>query len=211
MWYQFISFFLLVFCLNLHAGYSDSDPILQDKLKVTDIRYDTFRYALQLLNQKSSPVIVETGTSRKGRKGCHEDGCSTIIFADWVKHHHGEFYSVDISPKYIENAKKGLGELNPFVQIVCSDSVAFLKTFNKTIDFIYLDSYDFKASDPDPSQAHHLYEILAAYPHLADDCIVMIDDCDLPHGGKGKLVIEFLLDQGWHILAKSYQVILSRN
>ena len=156
-------------------------------------------------------MIVETGTARKGRKGCHDDGCSTIIFVDWLKNHQGEFYSVDISPKYIENARKGLGELKTFASLVCSDSVAFLTQFNKKIDFLYLDSYDFSVNNPKPSQEHHLKEIIAAYPHLAKDCIVMIDDCDLPHGGKGKLVIEFLLDHGWHIIAQGYQVILARN
>lgn len=211
MRYRFIFLFLVVSCFNLHAGCPDCEAILKDKLKVTDRRYDTFLYALQLLSQKSSPVIVETGTARGGRKNCHGDGCSTIIFADWLKNHRGEFYSVDISQRYLDNAKMGLGDLKRFAHLVCSDSVIFLKKFDKKIDFLYLDSYDFSVNNPNPSQEHHLKEIMAAYPHLAEDCIVMIDDCDLPFGGKGKLVIEFLLDQGWKIIAQGYQVILARN
>jgi hypothetical protein len=211
MRYPYLLSFLLVLCLNLHAGCPDCDTVLQDKIQVTDRRYNTFHYALELLNQKASPVIVETGTARGGRKNCGGDGCSTIIFADWLKRHKGEFYSVDISQKYLDNAKRGLRELAPFANLICSDSVAFLKQFNKTIDFLYLDSYDFSVNNPDPSQEHHLKEIMAAYPHLSEGCIVMIDDCDLPHGGKGKLVIGFLLDQGWKIIAQSYQVILARN
>lgn len=53
----------------------------------------------------------------------------------------------------------------------------------------YLDSFDFDISNPLPSQKHHLKEIEAAYDKLTDNSVVMIDDCDLPGGGKGKGVI----------------------
>ena len=211
MRYKSIFLCLIVCCLNLNAKYSNNHSILKDKLETSNVRYRTFLAAMNLLNRKFSPIIVETGTARYGRKNCADDGCSTIIFAEWLKRHQGEFYSVDIDPVCIENAREGLEELNPYVSLVCADSVSFLKGFNKTIDFLYLDSYDFEFDNPNPSQEHHLKEIMAAYPHLADDCIVMIDDCALPHGGKGKLAIDFLLTQGWRLLAQSYQVILTRN
>lgn len=101
-----------------------------------------------------------------------------------------------------------LGKLNSRIHFVCSDSIAFLQNFGKTIDFLYLDSYDFDFNNPLPSQYHHLYEIQAAYPKLSENSIVMIDDCDLPHGGKGKFAIEFLTERGWKILENRYQVIL---
>jgi hypothetical protein len=94
------------------------------------------------------------------------------------------------------------------VHLVEGDSVNFLKNFDRQIDFLYLDSYDFEKNNPSPSQQHHLREIEAAYDKLTPQSIVMIDDCDLAHGGKGKLVIAYLLDKGWSIYAQDYQVIL---
>jgi len=195
----------------MQADCGCSNCILKGKLEPSDKRYATFDYAIKLLNQKFAPIIVETGVARFGRRECRGDGCSTIIFAEWIRDHGGQFYSVDIDPRAIDNAKQGLAELNPYVQITRQDSIEYLRNFNRKIDFLYLDSYDFDNNNPTPSQIHHLKEIHAAYPHLAQDCIVMIDDCDLPYGGKGKYVIEFLHMHGWKIIAQGYQVILSRH
>lgn len=156
---------------------------------------------------------METGTARYGRSNCAGDGCSTIIFADWVRKHGGEFYSVDIDAGSLKNAEEGLAEMQPFANLIHSDSVDFLKNFNHPIDFLYLDSFDFDLMNADRarlSQEHHLKEIIAAYPHLSPHCVIMIDDCALPMGGKGKLVIEFLQAMGWKIMIESYQVVLSR-
>lgn len=110
--------------------------------------------------------------------------------------------------KAIESAKQDLEDCREFVQFAHDDSIEFLKNFNRPIDFLYLDSFDFDAQNPDPSQQHHFKEIMAAYPSLTKKSVVMIDDCDLPHGGKGKLVIEYLLNKGWKIAASNYQVLL---
>jgi hypothetical protein len=76
------------------------------------------------------------------------------------------------------------------------------------IDFLYLDSYDYEWNNPSPSQEHHLREIQAAFPRLHENSVVMIDDCALPQGGKGKLAIEYLKERGWKILLEQYQTIL---
>ena len=117
-------------------------------------------------------------------------------------------YSVDVSERALLESLQAIPKLVSYVRFVQSDSVSFLASFNKPIDLLYLDSYDFVESDPLPSQQHHLNEIMAAYPFLHENSIVMIDDCDLPHGGKGALAIEYLLMRGWKIYAKHYQVIL---
>ncbi len=44
--------------------------------------------------------------------------------------------------------------------------------------------------------------------HLHEQSVILIDDCGLPHGGKGKLAIEFLKDQGWILLKEGYQTLL---
>jgi len=183
---------------------------LNHRIRPSDKRYDSFLMALKLLHQFNAKVLVETGTARNGDQNFAGDGGSTIIFGNWAAINQSVLFTVDISPDGLENAKKATQRYSQSIHFVCNDSIAFLDSFNQYIDFIYLDSFDFDSNNPKPSQEHHLREIIAAYPHLHERSIVMIDDCDLPHGGKGKLVIEFLLSRGWKILYKGYQTILAQ-
>lgn len=183
---------------------------LEDKIPQDNCRYKTFQHALQLMDERQARVIVETGTARFGKCNCLGDGCATFVFAEWASQHGAMVYSVDISQAALLRAERDLEELNEFVVLVHSDSVEFLKQFNQTIDFLYLDSYDFEIENPDPSQAHHLKEIIAAYPRLSENSVVMIDDCGFSNGGKGKLVIKYLLNKGWRIVVSDYQIILIR-
>lgn len=193
-------------CLQCTCG----KDILQGKIPLNNARYQTFAYAFNLLCARNASVIVETGTARYGLVHCASDGCSTVLFAEWVKNYGGEFYSVDINANHLQIAANALGDSKSFVNFIHSDSVAFLHNFNRPIDFLYLDSFEYEFGNPGPSQEHHLKEIIAAYPWLTPTSVVMIDDCALPFGGKGKLVIEYLLARGWIILAEGYQVILSQ-
>ncbi len=129
-----------------------------------------------------------------------------------ARDHGAEVFSVDISAVNLACAKEAVEAYVPEgnVHYICEDSVAYLTAFGQGIDFLYLDSYDYELDNPAPSQKHHLKEIEAAYPFLKDRAIVMIDDCDLPGGGKGGLVIDFLLERGWVVLQSGYQVILCR-
>jgi hypothetical protein len=56
-----------------------------------------------------------------------------------------------------------------------------------------------------------LKEIEAAYSKLTDQSVVMIDDCQLPQGGKGKLIIDFLIKRGWKKVFDGYQVIMVKD
>ncbi len=186
------------------------EDILQGKHPVTDKRYKSFKLALELMQKRKHKIIVETGTSRNGRCNYKGDGGSTIIFSEFSKLNHLEFYSVDISPKNVLRASKAVEEFKPFVEVVLSDSIEFLKNFNKKIDFLYLDSFDFDKENPLQSQRHHKKEIMVAYDKLHENSVVMIDDCQLRYGGKGKKVIDFLMARGWKVIYKGYQVILSK-
>jgi hypothetical protein len=59
-------------------------------------------------------------------------------------------------------------------------------------------------------QLHHLEEFKAIENRLHKKSIVLIDDCDLPNGGKGKMVVEYMLSKDWIILMKAYQILLAR-
>lgn len=153
---------------------------------------------------------METGTARAGAQNFIGEGGSTIIFGDWATQNDAKRYSVDISPEAVFKARNAVRNYVNHVEIVWVDSILFLANFNQPIDFLYLDSYDFDFNNPFPSQHHHLLEIEAAYPQLHENSIVMIDDCGLPYGGKGKLIIPYLLERGWKIVFNGYQVILTQ-
>jgi hypothetical protein len=201
------------FCLNLLFASNPTD-YLNDKIPITNQRYETFKYALELLEERNINTIVETGTARHGSDNFEGDGGSTIIFSEWAVGHDADFFSIDISNDNIANAKNAVAsnicDKNNQIHFICSDSIEYLNNFGRSIDFLYLDSFDYELDNPEPSQDHHLKEILAAYPLLTEKCVVMIDDCVLAGGGKGKLVIDFLKQKGWQIVKDSYQVILIR-
>ena len=185
----------------------DTARFLESRLPRNNCRYKTFYLALELMAGRGARVIVETGTARQGRRDIG-DGCGTMILGDWAAQHGAKVYSVDIDEQALLMAEQALGPAREFVELVHNDSVEFLRNFNQTIDFLYLDSYDFEVSNPYASQRHHLNEITAAYPWLHQKSVVMIDDCGLPYGGKGRLVIQYLRKKGWKLVGKGYQVVL---
>jgi hypothetical protein len=214
----FLALFFLTFSL-LQSNFLESHaPINKprnteyfiNRVSESDKRYPSMKMALDLMEARKSKTLVETGTFRSfdlGLLGFYGDGGSTLIFGEWAYDNEALLHSVDINPISIKTSKSSLGS-NTNVKFVCSDSVKFLSEFENQIDFLYLDSFDFELSNPFPSQRHHLKEIEAAYPNLTPSSIVMIDDCDLPYGGKGTLVIAYLLERGWTIAYKGYQTIL---
>ena len=60
-----------------------------------------------------------------------------MIFSDYAKFVNGKFLD-DIEKKNIKNAKKFVGNNEKFVEFVTDDSVKFLSSFNKNIDFFHL-------------------------------------------------------------------------
>lgn len=152
-----------------------------------------FEQILPLLEIRNAKSLVETGTS---------DPRSTSTFAAWVLQNGAHLTSI--------NCESPLDLSSEAVTFSFGDSVGALEGFNAPIDFLYLDNRDYDENDPSLSQEHHFWELLAAYPFLTPDSIVMIGGCDLPGGGKGKFVIEHLLEKGWHIIADGSQVILAQ-
>ncbi len=175
-------------------------------------RRGTFQKALDLLDKTKAKIIIETGTSREGLKGAKSNGAFTIVFGKWAKLNNAFLHSVDISQKSIDASQKEVTaqKLDDYVTIHHSDSIAYLKQFNDSVDFLYLDSYDY-SDDIDvqvKSQLHHLEEFKAIENHLHKETIILIDDCDLPNGGKGKEVVDYMLTKDWKILMDEYQILL---
>lgn len=212
---------LVLFTTGLSFADEDCEPgstccsccIVEGRISKNNKRFDTFVQALDIIKKRNLQILVQTGTACSGTAWCENDGCSTIIFSDYLEEYPGRLYSVDNSSSAIEAAKKALihEESEADILFVENDSVEFFRNFNQQIDFLYLDSFDFEFTNPIPSQQHHLEEIQAAYPLLHDQSVIMIDDCGLPLGGRGKLVIEYLKEKGWKVIADKYQVLLIRN
>ncbi len=180
------------------------------------LRRDTFRKTLNLLSERKVRVLVETATARVGLRGVKGDGASTIVFGMWARENNAVLHSVDISEESINESKaevirQGLVE---YVKLHLEDSLKFLAEFSEPVDFLYLDSYDYDLEDTSiqkASQEHHLAEFKTIESCLHEKSLVLIDDCRLPNGGKGKLAIEYMVGRGWKILMSEYQVLLTKS
>lgn len=173
----------------------------------------TFAKTLKLLDERNVKTIIETGTSREGLNNTKGDGGATIVFGKWAQQNDAKMHSVDISEDSVKGSQAEVDnqKLNDTVTVHLNDSLEFLKTFNEPVDFLYLDSYDYSKTDTDiqiKSQEHHLKEFKIIEDKLHKDSIVLIDDCGLPGGGKGKTVIAYMLEKDWEILIDAYQVLL---
>jgi len=176
-------------------------------------RRNTLRATLSLLDERGARTLVETGVARHGLQGTKGDGASTIVFGVWAKQHDAHLHSVDVSPEAVSRARQAIDELGlaDNTSIHTSDSVRFLATFGDEVDFLYLDSYDYDKKNEETqklSQQHHLEEFQAIEGKLHQDSVVLIDDCNLPGGGKGKLVIDYMVSKGWNVYRYEYQAIL---
>lgn len=194
--------------------YSHLSPLLPRRYNFGK-RGVTLRETLRLLTQRKCKTLVETGVARNGLEKTKGDGASTIVFALWARAHDARLHTVDIDGGAIATARTTLDDLklSDYVELHTSDSVAFLNAFEEPVDFLYLDSYDYHRTDVSiqkASQEHHLKEFKAIESRLHDGSFVLIDDCDLPAGGKGKLVIDYMLGRGWKMHMFKYQALLTR-
>jgi hypothetical protein len=173
------------------------------------MRHRTFHDALRLAMTLDVTNIVETGTTR--RPGAWDlDGQSTYVFGAFARRYGCTLWTCDRVESHIEAARRLAAQFEGRVEYVVSDSVEFLERFRQPIDLLYLDSLDFDEADPGPPQMHALREAQAALHALHDRSLILIDDCDLAHGGKGGKVIPFLRGEGWQVVSSGYQVLLAR-
>ena len=168
-------------------------------------RHPTFNHLFSLMAECHKPTIVETGTIRAfGDAGLIGDGHSTLKFADYCSKFGGKVYSVDIDPEAVALSSWMVSRKYPDVEVnvIHSDSVAFLESFDEPIDVLYLDS------DNDANLI--LNEAKAALGCLHEDSIILIDDCfneNEYHVEKGSLAIPFLEENGWTMINVQYQAL----
>ena len=169
-------------------------------------RADTFNQIFDYLERIVDPVIVETGTYRE-ENNYEGDGCSTLLFDQYVAAHGGILWSVDNEQKACDLA---ITETDHAI-VVCQDSVEFLASLEGKVDLLYLDSYNITDwnHDCEPA-AHHLKELFAARHCLKPGTLIVIDDNIVtPQGkrlGKGRLVYELFEALGGEPYFDAYQV-----
>jgi len=56
-------------------------------------------------------------------------------------------------------------------------------------------------------QQHTLNELVAALPFIHKNTVVLIDDCKLAGGGKGRIARDWMFNQGWRLLFDDYQTL----
>lgn len=181
----------------------------KELISKTGKRKESFQLMLDRIKTRTSPLVVETGCSRQDNN-FDGDGMSSLIFDSFTEHHQGEFYSVDINPDHVDFTKKLIKKGN----IICSDSVSFLfelnkklRTQNKQIDLLYLDSFDFERNNPHPSSLHHIMELTSIWPSCLTGTIIAIDD-NFPDGtGKGQYVSLWMEKNNIKPIFKDYQII----
>ena len=202
--------------------------------KISPHRKDAMKAMFDWMGKKSL-TIVETGTMRQ-RDNWHNDGGFTWWFGAYVranaaasietgKGNGGIFITVDNDPEAIELSKELNAEHSadiikyPYaIDYVIEDSVSFLRGIRaeyltrdiRCINVLILDSFDYDAGKEKQAQAHNLNEVIAALPHMADNSIIVIDDCALQGGGKGGLSVPYLEGIGWAVIHSSYMVILEK-
>ena len=202
-------------------------PYENDLKRTGESRYNFYRYVIPKLIAKQKPLyVIETGMMWVDLKD--NMGAFTLIFSDLIKNWSGgKLVTIDISKEHMDNCKELTKEFSDVIEYINSDSITYLKSLSnnevKKIDLFYFDSFDLNLTDPEPSQQHHLNELLSVYNRISDNVIISVDDNFLPgcwvewewydsNGnimsteivgtgnkiiGKGTLINEFLLEKGW--------------
>lgn len=172
------AFIIWLKCLFKHYWFNLKKPRSLEDLTARHFKYwseanHTSRAGLELaLRSVSLPrLIIETGTSAWG---CD----SSRLLNMYAEFCGAEFISVDIRADASNWLKLQTSKSTRFY--VC-DSVHFLEnTFprevNKTIDFVYLDSYDLDLTNPLPAENHCLREFNAVLKYSRRGTIIVIDD-----------------------------------
>lgn len=172
----------------------------------------------QMLTVFDSKVIVEIGSSRTPLTHelstidprCCNDSHSTFFWCETKC----KVYTVDINPMCESILQKAYKDkkliINGKLKICNEDGLTFLKDYNgDAIDFLFLDAWD--VIEGTDYAEKHLEAYNNAEEHLNKErCFLSIDDTDIANGGKGRLLIPKLINDGWIILYRGRHTVFYR-
>ena len=172
-----------------------------------NIRFESFKKAMNLANERNHKTIVETGVARGKtkfffiKKFNWKDGMSTLLFSEYARFKKGHLHTCDIEEKYVKNAEQFCKKNKEFCTFYVNDSLKFLDEFNKKIDFLYLDSLDGHIKG---ASEHQLEEFKRAENKLNPNCLILLDD----KGSKTNLSIDHMIKNGLKIINETDQQVL---
>lgn len=156
------------------------------------------RYGLAPVN------IVETGTIRCPQDSFRTgDGWSTLTWKLWAEATSSRVWTVDIDPNAIQICR-AMTQESRHIDYICGDSIEFLKSFDRKIHLLFLDSFD--SGPPGSAQVkkachHQMLELQAAWRKLDDNALILLDDVPQDYrNGKGELTVPFLERHGWTMI-----------
>lgn len=167
--------------------------------------------AIEILKQTNNKIIVEIGGLRQNMNHslddfnpiCCNDGHSTEF---WCSQQNLNVYSVDINEycrQFYENLKNKKNNLHYSIE----DGIEFLKKFNYEIDLLFLDAWDVHYGSPFSEKHFEAYQV--AKDKLSKRHIISIDDTDIANGGKGKILVPYLINNGYNLIIDGRQTILT--
>jgi hypothetical protein len=189
--------------------------------------YTYLKRALDLFKKINGKIIVELGSMRVPlthdindyTADCCMDGHSSIILALECP----EFYTVDLNKDtadLVTTIFKEFG-ISEHAHAIHGDGIDFLTRFDKKIDMLFLDAWDIDHPD---SADNHLKAFKACEDKLSPGHIILIDDTDVfvdasgnayasdgSNGGKGAILVPYLLSNGYKLLFTGRQTCLSKN
>lgn len=179
-------------------------------------RNGSFIKVIEILEQTyNQPItIVETGCIRNTTdESKFGDGWSTLNWEYYAKKTNSRVFVVDIDENHLNKSKEVVPP-SEFIEYTKDDSINYLQNFDKPIDLLFLDSYDYCGDEENIRKCHQhsVNEIKAAWDKLKEKCFVLIDDVfNSQWDGKGKLSIPYLIDNGFEVVYYTdSQVLLKR-
>lgn len=174
--------------------------------------------------QDKKGVIVEIGSSRTVLKHdiqiinpmCCNDSHSTFFWCLTEC----KVHTVDINSACKSVLEKGYDDgylkINGHLKIHTEDGIKFLEDYVENhkknqkkypcIDFLFLDAWDVIAGKDYAEK--HLEAFKKAEHALSETCIIGIDDTDVGGGGKGRLLVPHLLQDGWVMLCRGRHTVM---
>lgn len=164
-------------------------------------------------------TLIEIGTTREQLDG--QD--SSSYFYKISKKRGINFITVDMDPENTERIKDRFSDIDA----ICSKGEDFLQSFTGTIDYLYIDAFDFYHNGHSPKR-HESYQknldttindksCHKMHLDCATNCIekmsaggvIVIDDCfgEKFERGKGVTAIPFLIDNGFKVIRKNSQAV----
>jgi hypothetical protein len=177
----------------------------------------SFNKVLNHLDNIENPIMVEIGQTRN-YYNWNGDGYSTPLFSWYISQRpDGQFYSIDISDnsKIYEGIFGIWGIRKDRINILQQDGIKFLQEFENKIDFLYLDAWDYHKTNIEMqtiSETMHLEAFKIAELKLNENALILIDDILDQETliGKGKLLIPYMIDNGYELIHKGYQFLFKK-